>query len=48
MQIDEPVLVTDISADAAALAERVYHALGSLDNRARVHVATYFGDQPRH
>ncbi len=44
MQIDEPALVTDISADAPALAERVYNALGALDNRPAIHVATYFGD----
>ncbi len=44
VQLDEPVLVTDISADAAALAERVYTALGSLDKRPAIHVATYFGD----
>ena len=44
VQIDEPVLVTDIHADAAALAERTYAALGALDNRPAIHVATYFGD----
>jgi 5-methyltetrahydropteroyltriglutamate--homocysteine methyltransferase len=44
VQIDEPVLVTDISADAAALAERVYGTLGALDHRPAIHVATYFGD----
>jgi len=44
VQIDEPVLVTDISADAPALAEKVYNTLGSLGNRPAIHVATYFGD----
>jgi 5-methyltetrahydropteroyltriglutamate--homocysteine methyltransferase len=44
VQIDEPVLVTDIPDDAAALAERVYNTLGALDNRPAIHVATYFGD----
>ena len=44
VQFDEPVLVTDISADAPALAERVYSALGSVTNRPAIHVATYFGD----
>jgi 5-methyltetrahydropteroyltriglutamate--homocysteine methyltransferase len=44
VQIDEPALVTDISADAPALAERVYTALGSLEKRPAIHVATYFGD----
>lgn len=44
VQLDEPVLVTDIHADAPALAEKVYTALGSLDKRPAIHVATYFGD----
>ena len=44
VQFDEPVLVTDICADAATLAERVYGTLGALDNRPAIHVATYFGD----
>jgi 5-methyltetrahydropteroyltriglutamate--homocysteine methyltransferase len=44
VQIDEPVLVTDISAEAPALAERVYNALGSAEKRPAIHVATYFGD----
>ncbi|MGA9610164.1 MAG: 5-methyltetrahydropteroyltriglutamate--homocysteine S-methyltransferase [Mycobacterium sp.] len=44
VQIDEPALVTDISANAPALAERVYIALGSLEKRPAIHVATYFGD----
>jgi 5-methyltetrahydropteroyltriglutamate--homocysteine methyltransferase len=44
VQLDEPVLVTDIHADAPALAERVYTALGSVTKRPAIHVATYFGD----
>ncbi len=44
VQLDEPVLVTDIYADAAALAEQVYNTLGSLDKRPAIYVATYFGD----
>jgi 5-methyltetrahydropteroyltriglutamate--homocysteine methyltransferase len=44
VQLDEPVLVTDIYADAPALAERVYTALGSVDNRPAISVVTYFGD----
>jgi 5-methyltetrahydropteroyltriglutamate--homocysteine methyltransferase len=44
VQFDEPVLVTDISADAATLAKRVYSTLGSVSKRPAIHVATYFGD----
>src|SRR5690625_2264663 len=44
VQLDEPVLVTDISAEAPALAERAYTALGSVTKRPAIHVATYFGD----
>jgi 5-methyltetrahydropteroyltriglutamate--homocysteine methyltransferase len=44
VQFDEPVLVTDMCADAPALAEHVYTALGSLSRRPAIHVATYFGD----
>ncbi|CAJ1500075.1 5-methyltetrahydropteroyltriglutamate--homocysteine S-methyltransferase [[Mycobacterium] holstebronense] len=44
VQIDEPVLVTDISADAPALAEQVYNRLGALSKRPSIFVATYFGD----
>ncbi|MGH3958710.1 5-methyltetrahydropteroyltriglutamate--homocysteine S-methyltransferase [Mycobacterium sp.] len=44
VQLDEPVLVTDISAEAPQLAEKVYTALGSVPNRPAIHVATYFGD----
>ena len=43
VQIDETVLVTDISADAPALAEKVYNELGSVQKRPAIHVATYFG-----
>ncbi|MDI3314094.1 MAG: 5-methyltetrahydropteroyltriglutamate--homocysteine S-methyltransferase [Mycobacterium sp.] len=44
VQLDEPVLVTDLHPDAPALAERVYQALGSVTRRPGIHVATYFGD----
>ena len=44
VQLDEPVLVTDINADAAALAEQVYNTLGAVEKRPAIHVATYFGD----
>ncbi|HET9875460.1 MAG TPA: 5-methyltetrahydropteroyltriglutamate--homocysteine S-methyltransferase [Mycobacterium sp.] len=44
VQIDEPVLVTDISADAPGLAEQVYTRLGAVVGRPAIHVATYFGD----
>jgi 5-methyltetrahydropteroyltriglutamate--homocysteine methyltransferase len=44
VQLDEPVLVTDISADAPALAGKVYSTLGSVKKRPAIHVATYFGD----
>jgi 5-methyltetrahydropteroyltriglutamate--homocysteine methyltransferase len=44
VQFDEPALVTDISADAPALAEAVYNKLGSASNRPAIYVATYFGD----
>lgn len=44
VQIDEPVLVTDINPDAPALAEQVYNRLGALTNRPSIFVATYFGD----
>ncbi|MEZ0354200.1 5-methyltetrahydropteroyltriglutamate--homocysteine S-methyltransferase [Mycobacterium sp. pR1184] len=44
VQIDEPALVTDICADAPALAEAVYNALGKVSNRPALYVATYFGD----
>ncbi|MBS9534721.1 5-methyltetrahydropteroyltriglutamate--homocysteine S-methyltransferase [Mycobacterium sp. M1] len=44
VQIDEPVLVTDISDAAPALAEQVYNRLGALSKRPAIFVATYFGD----
>ncbi|MEB3021157.1 5-methyltetrahydropteroyltriglutamate--homocysteine S-methyltransferase [[Mycobacterium] crassicus] len=44
VQIDEPVLVTDISADAPALAEQVYSRLAGAAKRPSIFVATYFGD----
>jgi len=43
VQIDEPVLVTDILDDGAALAERTYRALAESANRPAIFVATYFG-----
>jgi 5-methyltetrahydropteroyltriglutamate--homocysteine methyltransferase len=36
--------VTDIYTDAAALAEKVYNTLGSVQKRPAIYVATYFGD----
>ncbi|BBX62998.1 5-methyltetrahydropteroyltriglutamate--homocysteine methyltransferase [Mycobacterium saskatchewanense] len=44
VQFDEPALVTDISPDAAALAEAVYNKLGAVADRPAIYVATYFGD----
>jgi 5-methyltetrahydropteroyltriglutamate--homocysteine methyltransferase len=47
VQIDEPVLVTDIlggAANAAELAEHVYSALSGTANRPAILVATYFGE----
>jgi 5-methyltetrahydropteroyltriglutamate--homocysteine methyltransferase len=43
VQIDEPVLVTDIVDDGPALAERTYCAMGRLTDRPAIFVATYFG-----
>ncbi|MHA3024091.1 5-methyltetrahydropteroyltriglutamate--homocysteine S-methyltransferase [Mycobacterium sp. BMJ-28] len=43
VQIDEPVLVTDILDDAPGLAERVYQSLGETPDRPALFVATYFG-----
>ncbi|KRD05793.1 5-methyltetrahydropteroyltriglutamate--homocysteine methyltransferase [Mycobacterium sp. Root265] len=43
VQIDEPVLVTDIVADPAGLAERVYSDLAVAEQRPAIFVATYFG-----
>lgn len=44
VQIDEPVLVTDVSENAPALADQVYARLGGLSDRPAIFVATYFGD----
>lgn len=44
VQLDEPVLATDIVENAAELAERTYNRLGGLANRPSVFVATYFGE----
>lgn len=44
VQVDEPVLVTDILDDAAELAERTYARLGGLTKRPAIFVATYFGE----
>lgn len=44
VQIDEPVLVTDIVDNAAALARRTYMSLGRLEKRPSLFVATYFGE----
>jgi len=44
VQLDEPVLVTDIVDNAAELAERTYRVLGGLKTRPAIFVATYFGE----
>ncbi|MGV0714828.1 5-methyltetrahydropteroyltriglutamate--homocysteine S-methyltransferase [Mycolicibacterium sp. XJ662] len=44
VQIDEPVLVTDILDNSAELAERTYATLGRVTNRPALFVATYFGE----
>ena len=44
VQLDEPVLVTDILSNAAELAERTYARLGALETRPALFVATYFGE----
>jgi 5-methyltetrahydropteroyltriglutamate--homocysteine methyltransferase len=44
VQLDEPVLVTDILDNAAELAERIYARLGGLTKRPAILVATYFGE----
>ncbi|MFV8267227.1 5-methyltetrahydropteroyltriglutamate--homocysteine S-methyltransferase [Mycolicibacterium peregrinum] len=44
VQIDEPVLVTDILDNAAELAERTYNRLGEVAKRPAIFVATYFGE----
>lgn len=43
VQIDEPVLVTDVLDNPAPLAEAAYRMLGSSTNRPAIFVATYFG-----
>lgn len=43
VQLDEPVLVTDILDDSAVLAERVYTTLGAVTERPAIMVASYFG-----
>nr|WP_245663462.1 5-methyltetrahydropteroyltriglutamate--homocysteine S-methyltransferase [Nocardia inohanensis] len=43
VQIDEPVLVTDLTRDELALVERVYRDLSATDDRPAILVATYFG-----
>ncbi|MGB3485269.1 MAG: 5-methyltetrahydropteroyltriglutamate--homocysteine S-methyltransferase [Mycobacterium sp.] len=43
VQIDEPVLVTDILDNPGAPAQRVYQALGELTKRPAIFLATYFG-----
>jgi 5-methyltetrahydropteroyltriglutamate--homocysteine methyltransferase len=43
VQLDEPVLVTDILDEGPELAERTYRALGQLTDRPAIFVATYFG-----
>jgi 5-methyltetrahydropteroyltriglutamate--homocysteine methyltransferase len=43
VQIDEPVLVTDIVDNGPELAEHTYGALGALTHRPAIFVATYFG-----
>ena len=44
VQLDEPVLVTDIVDNAAELAEHTYRVLGGLNRRPALFVATYFGE----
>ncbi|MDT5002356.1 MAG: 5-methyltetrahydropteroyltriglutamate--homocysteine methyltransferase [Mycobacterium sp.] len=44
VQLDEPVLVTDIVDNATELAERTYRVLGGLNKRPALFVATYFGE----
>lgn len=43
VQIDEPVLVTDLSAEELALAGRVYADLSAATERPAILLATYFG-----
>ncbi|WP_410506193.1 5-methyltetrahydropteroyltriglutamate--homocysteine S-methyltransferase [Mycolicibacterium mucogenicum] len=44
VQIDEPVLVTDILDNGAELAEQVYTTLAGAAERPAILVATYFGE----
>ncbi|MDV3127733.1 5-methyltetrahydropteroyltriglutamate--homocysteine S-methyltransferase [Mycobacterium sp. 21AC1] len=44
VQLDEPVLVTDMLDTTAELAERTYARLGGLAKRPPIFVATYFGE----
>jgi 5-methyltetrahydropteroyltriglutamate--homocysteine methyltransferase len=44
VQLDEPVLVTDILENAAELAGRTYGLLGALAKRPAIFVASYFGE----
>lgn len=44
VQIDEPVLVTDILDNAAELAGQTYKVLGGLAKRPALFVASYFGE----
>ncbi|MBV8347779.1 MAG: 5-methyltetrahydropteroyltriglutamate--homocysteine S-methyltransferase, partial [Mycolicibacterium sp.] len=43
VQIDEPVVVTDILNNAAGLGQRTYAELGNAPGRPAIFVATYFG-----
>ena len=44
VQIDEPVLVTDLDADRLDRVSEVYGALAAVTDRPAICVATYFGD----
>ncbi|RRE02078.1 5-methyltetrahydropteroyltriglutamate--homocysteine S-methyltransferase [Mycobacteroides abscessus subsp. massiliense] len=44
VQVDEPVLVTDILPNGPELAERVYGRLGTVADRPAILVASYFGE----
>ena len=43
VQIDEPYLMMDLSAEEQAAYERIYHILSELASRPKLLVATYFG-----
>ncbi len=43
VQLDEPVLVTDVLDNAAHIAEQTYRVLGDTSNRPAIFVASYFG-----